>query len=106
MKTTILAALLCVLAAAPARADDAVDRTLDLYKRFTYTNVTSSEADAIFSSMKISSSFNPRNKLKNPDPEWIPGWDAMTLTDETKTAMLQAAINHTWMAKVHDDYKA
>jgi hypothetical protein len=90
--------------AGAARADDNAARTADLYKRFTYLNVTAPDADRIFSDLKIQSGFNPRNKMKNLDPEWIPGWDSMSLTDETKTAILQAAINRTWTQKVHKDY--
>ncbi len=87
-----------------ARADDNAARTADLYKRFTYLNVTSPDADRIFSDLKIQSGYNPKNKMKNLDPEWIPGWDSLALTDETRTAILQAAINRTWMQKVHKDY--
>lgn len=105
-KLSILAATaLLALAPASSRADDTAARTADLYKRFTYKNVTSTEADRIFSDQKISSTFNPRNKMANPDPQWLPGWDALQLTDETKTAILQAAINRTWMVQVHRDYQ-
>ncbi|HEU0035272.1 MAG TPA: hypothetical protein VFQ53_31820 [Kofleriaceae bacterium] len=99
---------LCLLGALSlAFADDNANiaRTLDLYKRFTYKNVTSTEADRIFSDLGIPSTFNPRNKMQNPDPAWIPGWNSLQLTDETKTAIAQAAINRTWTAKVDDDYK-
>src|SRR5690349_15803872 len=95
--------ILGVLATTAAANPDGIARTEDLYKRFTYTNVTSHEADRIFSDLKIPTGFNPRNKMKNLDPEWIPGWDGLQLTDETKTAVLQAAINRTWTAKVHKD---
>jgi hypothetical protein len=101
-----LVTTLALAAAAPqaAHADENADRTADLSKRFTYNNVTSTEAGRIFSSLGIQSTYNPK-KMKNPDPLWIPGWDALSLTDETQTAVLQAAINRTWMAQVHKDYK-
>lgn len=87
-----------------AEPDDAA-RTVDLYKRFTYTNVTSTEAREIFKSVHIHDTFNPRLKMQNPDPEWLPGWAALQLTDESQTAVIQAAINRTWTARVHADFK-
>jgi hypothetical protein len=118
LRFTSLLALALLLCSTAARADraaearardearlaDQIARTTDLYKRFTYQNVTSPDADQLFSSLQISSTFNPKNKMKNPDPEWIPGWDALALTDETKTAIVQAAVNRTWRQKVHQDY--
>jgi hypothetical protein len=89
---------------AGAAVDDAA-RVLDLYKRFTYLNVTTHEAREQFEAVKINGGFNPKNTMQNVDPEWIPGWSQLSLTDETQTAILQAAINRTWTAKVHEDYK-
>ncbi|NVB78859.1 MAG: hypothetical protein HOV81_10725 [Kofleriaceae bacterium] len=89
---------------APALADDNAARVADLVKRFTYMNVTSPDANRIFSDVGISSTFNPRTKMANPDPTWIPGWDKLELTDESQTAVLQSAINRTWTAQVHKDY--
>src|SRR4051812_30858641 len=88
-----------------AHAGPDEDRTIDLYKRFSYTNVTTTEAQAQFHQMGITSGFNPKRTMQNPDPEWLPGWNNLQLTDETQTAILQAAINRTWTAKIHEDYK-
>jgi hypothetical protein len=87
-----------------ATVDDAA-RTLDLYKRYTYLNVTTHEAREQFEQVKITGGFNPKLKMQNVDPEWIPGWNDLSLTDETQTAVLQAAINRTWTAKIHEDYQ-
>ena len=80
-------------------------RAAELYKKFTYRDVTASDATTLFSSAGIAGNYNPKKDLKNPDPTWIPGWDALELTDEAQTALLQAAINRTWTAQAHDDYR-
>ena len=91
---------------APGEGGDDAKRTLDLYKKFTFKNVTAPDATTQFSKMGIPSTFNPKRKMENPDPVWIPGWDKLELTDESQTAILQAAINRTWLAQIHTDYAA
>ncbi len=82
-------------------------RTRELSKKLTYANVSDgTSADEIFSAVGVKSGFNPRRSMKNPEPKWILDWDALELTDETKTAIVQAAVNRTWTAKVHADYAA
>jgi len=93
-------------APAPAQGGDEAERTLDLYKKYTFKNVTAPDATTQFSKMGIPSTFNPKRKMKNPDPAWIPGWDKLELTDETQTAILQAAINRTWQVYIHAQYAA
>jgi hypothetical protein len=85
---------------------DAEESTLKLYQELTYENVPASSADAIFNKSGIKTGFNPRNKMSNPDPEWIPKWEGLKLTDETKTAIAQAAINKSWTAACHKDFEA
>jgi hypothetical protein len=80
-------------------------RTRELSKKLTYEHVSDGqEAGEIFSAAGIPTGYNPVRHMKNPDPEWIVYWDALELTDETKTAIAQAAVNRTWTAKVHADY--
>lgn len=81
-------------------------QTTELYKSLTWKNVSSLDADQLFSAAGIKTTFNPHNTMSNLDAEWIPGWDGLQLTDETKTAIAQAAINRTWTAQVHQDFEA
>ena len=92
-------------ALAPMKGGDNAKRTRDLYQRFTYTNVTAPDATTLFSQMGIAGNFNPAREMDNVDPTWIPGWDALSLTDEVQTAVLQAAINRTWQVHAHAEYK-
>lgn len=85
---------------------DAEESTLKLYQELTYESVPASSADAIFNKAGIKTGFNPRNKMSNPDPEWIPKWEGLKLTDETKTAIAQAAINKSWTAACHKEFEA
>lgn len=82
------------------------ERTLKLYQELTYANVSASSADAIFNKAGIPTGYNPRNKTDNPDPKWITGWDGLQLTDETKTAIAQAAINRSWTTACHKEFDA
>jgi hypothetical protein len=98
-------------AAAPAigggATSDADARTRQLYEKLDYTNSgNGTEADELFSKFGIPTGYNPRMHIANPDPEWIPGWDALQLTDESKVAIAQAAVNRTWTARCHQDYAA
>jgi len=54
--------------------------------------------------------FNPRAKGNNPDPAWLPGWDALPTkqaandADVVYEALVSAAAAKTWQARCHADY--
>jgi hypothetical protein len=47
----------------------------------------------------------PVQSLRNPDPEWVPGYAALRITDDAEEALEQAAINRTWSAQCQNDAK-
>ena len=84
---------------------DAADRTQKLYEALNHTNSgNGTEPNELFEKFGIKTGFNPKNTMSNLDPEWIPGWDSLTLTDETRVAITQAAINKSWTAQCALDF--
>ncbi len=84
---------------------DADKRTLELYKTLDYTNSgDGTEAETLFGKFGIPTGYNPKMHIANPDTEWIPQWDSLQLTDESRVAVCQAAINKSWTAKCHADF--
>lgn len=43
-------------------------------------------------------------KYGNPDPEWLPGWSYQASTEDLMDAVVQAAVNRTWLKKCHADW--
>ena len=84
---------------------DAADRTKKLYEALDHTNSgNGTEANELFDKFGIPTGWNPKITMSNLDPEWIPGWDSLTLTDETRVAITQAAINKSWSAQCAADF--
>jgi hypothetical protein len=100
-----------MLAAATAHAQSPEARVQDLVARLSYTNVgRDTSAHHLFNNMQIPSNFNPRAKMQNPVPDFLPGWDGLnpnnapSAVDAVQTAIAQAVVNKTWTAKVTTDY--
>lgn len=92
-------------ASQPAGSSDAADRTQKLYEALNHTNSgTGTEANELFDKFGVPTGFNPKITMKNLDAEWIPGWDSLSLTDETRVAIAQAAVNKSWSAQCTLDF--
>lgn len=75
-----------------------------VYAQLTYSQVKDGdEADRVFNRFGVKTTQNPR-RGGNPDATWIPGWEGLSLTDETKTAIAQAAVNRTWTDRATADF--
>jgi hypothetical protein len=73
--------------------------------RLTFADVSDGDdANAVFKRMGADKALPQRGA--NPDPTWIPGFAGLSLTDEAKTAVAQAAINRTWTKRAEADFTA
>lgn len=82
-----------------APADDGAYQKIS-YERFANTN----DLDGDYAFRVVGGSANHPEKGGNPDPTWIPRWEAPMSQDEAKTIIAQAAINRTWLARADKDF--
>jgi hypothetical protein len=111
IRSVVVAFAATLLAAGTAHAQSPEARVQDLVTRLNYTNVgRDTSAHHLFLNLGIPSNFNPRAKMQNPVPDFLPGWDSLnpsnspSQVDIVQAAIAQAVVNKTWTAKVTADY--
>lgn len=71
------------------------------YQQASYENCCDGRGDEIL----VRSGFDTKTiRRGNPDPKWIPGWQADYYPMVLMSAMMQAAINRTWYAACYEDF--
>ena len=106
----VVAALIPSTAAASGEVD-AFDKVKALYNKIDYnccSNGDPSIVEHAFDKASVPGGYNPVRdpKAADLDPTWLPGIAKLKLTDETREAIVQAAINRTWASQCKTDYKS
>ncbi len=90
---------------------DAFDKVKNLYSKLDYTCCSDGDRSVVehlFDKGGVPSGYNPVRdpKIAELDPTWLPGTAKLKLTDETREAIVQAAVNRTWAGQCKSDYKS